>query len=295
MFFTSQLFSQSQIKLLERAYKENSDSLMLIFINNWKKDLPANYIDETNQDSILSSAVEIYKLFYKKKKITEHPYGENDAKPAYSLNMQSNSLPELNLSLLPSDFFIRVKERIGYFQWTEDSTWNNYFPENERRDTLKPPEISYFMNGNELKLIKIKNFLPSYIVEKAKFLDSNYIGIFNYFLLGNFRKEQFTRFENNNLKRTEEEFQKRFSYLTNYLPIYFTGGHVIITDENGDDIFNRGEGMLIGDYDTISEIIFDKSLKYASVGVTNDMSSTTYYLERTDNGWKVKKKRSLYI
>ena len=37
ILFTSQIFSQSQIKLLERAYKENSDSLMNMFFSEWKK------------------------------------------------------------------------------------------------------------------------------------------------------------------------------------------------------------------------------------------------------------------
>jgi len=295
IFFTSQIFSQSQINLLERAYKEDSDSLMKIFCVQWKKDLPVNYVNEANQDSVISSAIEIFKIFCNQPRSYENSSGENYAKPGYYQKMYDNSFRTLNLSLSPSDFYIQVNERIGFFQWTEDSTWNDYFPENKRRDTLKPPELSYFMNGKELNKMKFKNFLPSSIGDEVKFLDSNYTGIFNYFLLRNFRKEQYTYLDSNTLKRTEEEFEKRFSFLTNYIPIYYTGGKLVITDEDKHQSYSRGEGILIGDYSTINGITFDKTLRFATLSISESMESTTYFLERTDQGWKIMKKRTLYI
>lgn len=295
ILFTSQIFSQSQIKLLERAYKENSDSLMQIFLDRWQKELPPNIPGNSNQDSVISSAIEIYKLFYRKKHSIDFAFGENDAKPAYYQKTYLNTFPTLDFSFLPAEFYIQINERIGFFQWTEDSTWNDYFPENNRRDTLKPPELSYYMNGKELQLITLKNFLPDSINLKPNFLDSNYIGIFNYFLLGNFRKKSHTRFEGNNLKRTDEEFQKRFSFLTYYIPISYTGGNVIFTDYEGNFLYSRGEGILIGHYSTLHQITFDRTLRFAALSISEPMESTTYYLEKTSEGWKIKKKRTLYI
>ncbi len=278
VFFTSQVFSQSQIKLLESAYEEDSDSLMQIFFENWKKDLPVsqyNYTDDTTK-----AAMELYKFLYE-----PEPLNEKNSK---AVSDDANSYRIIKSNLLDNILVVYVMERIMYFQWYQDSEWDSYEPDNSRRDTLKPPELARYMDGKLLNKKRLIDFRPQINGSNIVFLDSTYSGIINYFVLGNFIKTSYTKYDRWTVKRNREEFQKRFDFLNRYLPILETGPRTIY--EDGHTI---GSGFDINGRSAINSIMIDKTLSFARVSTYTDCNQTIYYLEKKNGEWSFRKKEEL--
>lgn len=293
VFFTSQLFSQSQIKLLERAYKENSDSLMKVFFQNWKKDLPTYPLSTYEySDDTLKEIVELYKLFYLPQKLDLRvskalKYYDNDELSG----IDSNNFTILKPDFFPNDLECNIVERVLYFQWYEDPQWNSYEPDNLRRDTLKVPEMARAIEYSNKICSKIySNFRPEINNREQLFLDSNYIAIINYFLTGSFLKKLYVKLDflinENSFKRLYD----KIDFLNKYYPVYLDGFY----DEIPNEIFRR-EALDVQDYSEINSIYFDKSMKYSIVRVSGNRASTSYISEKTSNGWIIRDKGILWI
>jgi hypothetical protein len=269
ILFTSQIFSQSQIKLLERAYDEDSDSLMNVFFDNWKRMTPYNYNNYSDANDTLIAIKEIYKSFYD----------------------TLDFFKEKRINLLPNDMSYSIVKRILLFQWYEDPRFYDIFEENTRRDTLFCPEVIIQSHvEEEVYSSQIHNFRPKITEEKLLFLDSLYSGRLNVFLTGNSDKNSFVNvFKNLDLR--PDEFLARFNFLSNYIPIRNEGERV--HDKNKIFFYNKSLNLL--QQNSIERIQLDKTLTFAILTIYGDCEVLFYYLYKNENKWIIKRRTGMCI
>lgn len=294
ILFTSQIFSQSQIKLLERAYEEDSDSLMKVFFENWKKELPTNLLNEyENADDTLKEIIEIYKLFYQPHKIDYRnlkalKYFENDELK----NIDSNNFTILNPIFLPNDLQYEIVERVLYFQWHEDSNWDSYEPDNLRRDTLKVPEMArVIQTGKQMYSKILTNFRPEIINYNFLVLDTNHRGILNYFLSRNFIKKDYVKLDSVKTENVFKIVYKKVDFLSRYYPIYLEENKYSVND----GLDHSNASVRINNYSMISNIVFDKTLNYCIVHVRERGAVIYYVAIKTSDDWVIKDKNILWV
>lgn len=284
ILFTSQTFSQSQIKLLERAYKENSDSLMQIFLDQWKKDFPVypisiyNYTDDTTK-----SVLEIYQFFYLTPSLEDSIAKSEIANvTSYKKSSDFRSFSKF----IQDDVHILITENLWFFRWYEDPYWSDYEPDNNRRDTLKIPEIARLQIGTILSNHYVKNFRPM-VNDKMIYVNSSYLGVINYFLHGNYLEKSYVDFEKIKLKRNYDEFEKRLEFISRYFPIKNAGPLII----NGDKTEFGGIDFLT--YPSINTITFDHSLLFARVDIWDDCNQIIYFMKKINGKWQIKNKNEI--
>ncbi|MBS1513540.1 MAG: hypothetical protein JSS63_00810 [Bacteroidetes bacterium] len=264
ILFTSQIFSQSQIKLLERAYKENSDSLMQIFFNNWKSMTPFQYNNYEEANDTIKAIKEIYKSFYD------------------SLEFFKKD----KINLLPNDLEYGIVNYVMCFQWYLDSAFFEIEKNNLRRDTLQCPEI--LIEAHTEKLLynaKITNFRPKITEAKTLFLDSLYVARINSFLVGKYRKEYWTNLVKD-LKDRPDKFLAKLEFLKSYFNVIESGDRIY--DKN--DIYYYNKYLQLLSKYSIHEIHIDKSLNYSIVKTIDDNCIVYYYMCKNENKWIIKKK-----
>lgn len=270
MFFTSQAFSQSQIKLLEQAYNEDSDSLMKMFFENWEKMTPYDYSNYSNVNDTIKVIKEIYKSFY-------------DSLDFFKAD---------KINLLPNDIEYSIVERVLYFQWYDDPRFFEIHEDNERRDTMPCPRILYNSHVEETIYSKrIVNFRPIITKEQVLFLDSLYSGRINIFLLGKLRKENFTNIFKN-LNHNFDKYIARLKFLQSYFPFKTFGERIY--DKNNISFYNKFLSLFAED--TILKIEIDKNLKFAIVTTVGSLSSIDhYFIYRNNDSWEIKGSTTMWI
>jgi hypothetical protein len=294
IIFTSHTFSQSQIKLLEKAYREDSDSLMQTFFDNWKKDLPVYSLNVyKHTDDTLKEIIEIYRLFYQPHKID---YKNSKALKYFGndelRDIDSNNFRILNPIFLPNNLQYEIVEKVLYFQWYQDSYWDSYEPDNLRRDTLKVPEMTrVIQTSNQIYSKILTNFRPKIVSNNFFFLDSNYMGILNYFVSGNFVKKDYTKLDSVKTKDLLKKFYKKVDFLSKYYSIYLEESKYTI---NGSLDYSKAS-VRINNYSMISNIVFDKTLHYCIVHVREHSSVIYYIAMKTPDGWVIKDKNILWV
>ncbi len=261
----SQIFSQSQIKLLEQAYKEDSDSLMREFFKEWERMTPINFYEgQENTNDTLKTIRDIYKSFYDSLKFFKTK----------------------QINVIPNDINYSIVERIMFFQWYEDPRFKTIEEYNERRDTIQCPEILRASNAEEyIYNRKITNFRPKITNNIILFLDTLYSSRINSFLIGDYRKESFVNLLQN-LNNRPDQFLAKFNFLTSYW----------LLRQGGERIYDKNEIFFYNKYldlypeNTIYKILIDKTLKYGIVKTEDFNCSDYYYMIKTEKKWEIKRK-----
>lgn len=267
IFFTSQIFSQSQIKLLEQAYKEESDSLMNLFFKEWENMTPYQYDNYSNANDTIKAIKEIYKSFYD------------------SLNFFRKD----KINILPNDFKYSIVKYVYYFQWYLDSALFEIEKNNPRRDTLPCPEI-ILHSGLEKTLYStiITKFRPIVTTEQVVFLDSLYCGRVNSFLIGKFRKLPWANLWKD-LDFSPGKYLARADFLNKFLSIRQSGQPTY--DKH--NIYYYNKYLELFSKNTIYSISIDETLTYCIVRTEDDNCVNHYYMCKTNNGWKIKKRSGI--
>lgn len=267
IFFTSQIFSQSQIKLLERAYEENSDSLMNVFFHEWHKMTPYQFDNYANSNDTVKAIKEIYKSFYD------------------SLNFFQRD----KINMLPNDIKYSIVKYVYYFQWYLDSALFEIEKNNLRRDTVSCPEI-ILHSGLEKNLYSniITNFRPIITNERVVFWDSLYSGRINSFLIGKFRKIPWANLWTD-LNFSPDKYLARADFLKLYWGLRQNGQPTY--DKHNIYFFNKY--LELFSKNTIYSIAINESLNYCIVRTEDDNCVYYYYMCKTNNGWKIKRRSGI--
>lgn len=267
IIFNGIVLSQ-QAELLEKAYRLNSQVLLVEFFMNWQNEIKPVTKDEYEQQNDTMKAV------------------------YYIYNSVFNSFEKKSFTdylVLSDNIYIGFYDFFYDKYWTTDTLANNIIRELDVSFVSKSDTISELwaeaFYGSRLSALEIANFRPFITgFDKIVYLNSMYKKVIYNFMFGVSYKDDFSAMiEKSTLPK--RQICKRTSFLQNAMPvpyIKYTGEGILYKTTNG-----------IKTEPEILAVNFANNFQTAQVDYFMNCNLCRAYLVKTENQWKVLSRKEI--
>ena len=283
LFSTTYLYPQSEVKLLEKAYKEKSTAKLKDFFIAWSKDIPPiNDVEFLELNDTIRQAYKAFIAFYKPNSLDSIGGSEwgNDvyknveflivqntvkiyfADKVYYSDEETEKYIAMEINRMYSDndsIKIRMLEKLKNKDGTINDFYFYIFGPHSTKKNINIVLTDSIMNFRPS--VNCDNKIPLFLTEKYEEEIISFLGV-NYSSLG---KEGIM-----NPARSKRQSEKRKNFLENCVKIFY--GH-------------WGGYWQLYSYPQVYSITFDKNMQYAKIDFRLIYEGGEAYLKREEGIW----------